>query len=88
MHLTNALKRNNDESETKPKTNKSWKWKHILQPIWDEKDLYTGNGITPTVPTIILPCDPIALAERLDILMASNAVGNTGARNEFVSVCD
>ena len=26
MHLTNALRRNNDESETKPKANKSWKW--------------------------------------------------------------
>ena len=29
MHSTNALRRNNDESETKPKANKSWKWKHI-----------------------------------------------------------
>ena len=50
--------------------------------------LYTGNGITPSVPTIILPCDPIALVERLDILMASKAAGNTGVRNELVSVCD
>ena len=33
MHLTNAFRRNNDESETKPKANKSWKWKHILKPI-------------------------------------------------------
>ena len=44
MHSTNALRGNNDESETTPKANKSWKWKHILKPIWDEKDLYTGNG--------------------------------------------
>ena len=44
MHSTNALRRNNDESETKPKANKSWKWKHILKPIWNEEDLYTGNG--------------------------------------------
>ena len=29
MHSTNAFRRNNDESETKPKANKSWKWKHI-----------------------------------------------------------
>ena len=43
---TNALRRKNDESETKPKANKIWKWKHILKPIWDEKDLYTGNGLT------------------------------------------
>ena len=32
MHSTNALRRNNDESETKPKANKSWKWKHTLKP--------------------------------------------------------
>ena len=51
MHLTNALRRNNDESEAKPKANKSWKWKHILKPIWNEKDLYTGNGLTPSVST-------------------------------------
>ena len=44
MHSTNALRRNNDESETKPKANKSWKWKHISKSIWDEKDLYTGKG--------------------------------------------
>ena len=80
--------RNNDESETKPKANKSWKWKHILNSVWDEKDLYTGNGLSPSVPTIILPCDHIALAERLDILIASKAAGNTGVRNELVSVCD
>ena len=43
----------NDDSETKPKANKSWKWKHILKPIWDENDLYTENGLTPSVPTII-----------------------------------
>ena len=37
----------------------------------------------------LLPCDPIALVERLDILMASKAAGNTSVRNDFlVSVCD
>ena len=88
MHSTNALRRNNDESENKPKANKSWKWRHILKPIWDEKELYTGKGLTAALPTIILPSDPIALVERLDILMASKAAGNTGVRNELVSVCD
>ena len=88
MHSTNALRRNNDESETKPKANKSWKWKHILKPIFDEKDLYTGNGLIPSVSTIILPCDPIALVERLYILMASKAAENTGVRNKAVYVCD
>ena len=88
MHATNALMRNNDESETKPKANQSWKWKHILKPILDEKDLYTGSGLTPSVSTIMLSSDPVALVERLDILMASKAPRNTGVRNELVSVCD
>ena len=88
MHSTNALRRKNDESETRPKANKSWQWKHILKPIWDENDLYTGNGIKPSVSTIILPCDPIARVEISDILMANKAAGNTGVRNELVSVGD
>ena len=88
MQSINALRRNNDESETKPKANKSWKWKHTLKPIWEETDLYTGKGTTPSVPSIILSCDPITLLERLYILMASKAAGNTGVRNELVSVCD
>ena len=88
MHSTNALRRNNDESEIKPRANKSWKWKHVLKPIWDEKDLYIGSGLTPSVSTIILPSDPVAFVETLDILMASKAAGNTGVRNEFVSHCD
>ena len=61
---------------------------NILTPIWDEKDMYTGSCLTLCITTIILPCDPIALVERLDILMASKEAGNTGARNELVSVCD
>ena len=81
MHSTYALRRNNDDSETKPKANQSWKWKHILKSIWDDKDLYTGNDITPSVSIIILSCDPITLVGRLDILMASKAAGNTGVRN-------
>ena len=88
MHSTNALRRNNDENETKPKANKSWKWRHILKQIWDEKELYTGKCLTTALPTIILPSDPIALVEGQDILMASKAAGNTGVRNELVSVCD
>ena len=84
MNSANALRRNNDESEIKPKASKSWKWKDILKPIWDEKDLYTGNGLIPSVPVITLPFDPIAVVERLDILMASKAAGNTGVTNEFV----
>ena len=88
MHSTNALWRNNDESETKPKANKSWKWKHILKLIGDEKDLYTESSLTHSVSIIILPSDSVALVERLGILLASKAAGNTGVRNELISVCD
>ena len=63
MHATNGLRRNNDESETKPKVNKGQKWKHILKPICDENDLYTGNDLPPSVPNIILPYDHITLVE-------------------------
>ena len=59
MHSTNTLRRNYDGSETKSQANKGWKWKQTLKPILDKKDLYTGNGITPLVPTIHSPCDPI-----------------------------
>ena len=35
-----------------------------------------------------LPSDPNALCERLELLMASKQAGNTGFRNEIVSICD
>ena len=54
----------------------------------DEKDLYTVNVLTSSVSTIILPCDPIAPVERLDILMASKAPRNAGVRNELISIYD
>ena len=59
-----------------------------LNPIGDVKDLYTGSSLTPSVSTIILPSNPVALVERLDILMTSKAAGNAGVRNDLVSVCD
>ena len=83
MHSTNALRRKNDESENIPKDNRSWKWKHILQPIRDDKELNTGKGLTSSVSTIILPCDPIALVERFDILKTSKAAGNTSVRKRI-----
>jgi len=37
---------------------------------------------------VFLPSDPNALCERLELLMASKQAGNTGLRNEVVSICD
>ena len=41
-----------------------------------------------TLSTIVIPSDPDALTERLELLLASKAAGNTGVRNELVSICD
>jgi hypothetical protein len=37
---------------------------------------------------IILPSDPTALLDRLDLLLASHREGNTGIRNEVVLICE
>ena len=52
--------------------------KHKIIQLEGEKK---GKGV-------ILPSDPNALCERLELLMASKQAGNTGLRNEIVSICD
>ena len=37
---------------------------------------------------VFLPSDPNALCERLELLIPSKQAGNTGLRNEIVSICD
>ena len=54
----------------------------MLKPIWGERAKYEGKGV------VIIPSDPNALLDRLDLLMASKRAGNTGVRNEIVSICD
>jgi hypothetical protein len=36
----------------------------------------------------VLPQDPNALVEMLELRLASAEAGNTGVRNEIVSICD
>ena len=79
---TNALKIGNVSETQKPKSNKSWKWNHLLTQIWNERDKHEGKGV------VIIPSDPNTLLERLDLLMASKGAGNTGVGNEIVSICD
>ena len=72
----------------------------IIQQLEDEKK---GRGVIPLREErkrqgleelktlgqgIILPSDPNALCERLELLMASKQAGNTSLRNEIVSICD
>ena len=79
---TSALKRGNVSESRTPKASKSWKWNNLLKRIWSERDKYEGKGV------VIIPSDPNALVDRLDLLMASKGAGNTGVRNEIVSICD
>lgn len=78
LHVTNAMKQAKNPS--KPKSSKSQKYKQIIKPIWDAK---IGKGVA-----IVIPQDPNALVEMLSLRMASFAAGNTGVRNEIVSICD
>ena len=81
MLLTNALHRNNDPNNPYPKGSGSNKWMTLLRPIWF-REKFAGKGI------VIMPSDPNALLERLDLLLASQEAGHTGVGNELVSICD
>ena len=57
----------------------------MLRRIWKDRSQYDGQGIGTTV---VITSDPEALLDGLDILLASKTAGNTGVRNEIVSICD
>ena len=85
MIKTNALHRSNNPKNSYPKANKSYKWNYILKPFWDNRtkySVYKGKGV------VVIPSDPNALLERLDLLLASQEAGHTGVGNELVSICD
>ena len=99
LHDTNAMKHNHNPKSTKPKSSKGQKYKEIIKPIWDDiysgySYLSSGNGVKRSETTLsaakttVIPSDPNALIERLDLLLASKRAGNTGVRNELVSICD
>ena len=90
MLLTNALYRDYDpKKKTHPRGSRSGKWIKLLSPIWHRgrfaewrEEGYEGKGV------VIMPSDPNALLERLDLLLASQKAGHTGVGNELVSICD
>ena len=90
---TNTIYRNNNPNSNNPKQSKSDKWKYLISIIWAEikkgkeaeektEEKTEGKGL------MILPNDPNALLERLDLLIASQNAGHTGVRNELVSILD
>ena len=94
MIMTNVLHIDDDPDNPHPKGNhRTYKWQNILRPIWfrkkggvyrfpKKKEGYQGKGV------VVIPSDPNALLERLDLLLASQEAGHTGVRNELVSICD
>ena len=80
---TNAIHRNNDPENPYPKASGSDKWRYLIRDIWYNKGKYTGKGVA-----VVIPEDPNALLERLDLLLASQEAGHTGVGNELVSICD
>ena len=91
--MTNILHRDYDEDNPNPRGSRSYKWVNLLSPIWfrkkggvytfpEKKEGYEGEGV------VVIPSDPNALLERLDLLLASQEAGHTGVRNELVSICD
>ena len=82
MLKTNALHCNNDTKSIYPKGSRGEKWIKILNLIWYSRPEYEGKGV------VVIPSDPNALLQRLDLLLASKKAGHTGVGNELVSVYD
>ena len=80
-----VLHRGDNPKNPYPKASGSYKWLILLRPIWfgwEPEKGYEGKGV------VVIPSDPNALLERLDLLLASQEAGHTGVRNELVSICD
>ena len=83
--MSKVLHRGDNPKNPYPKASGSYKWLFLLRPIWfglEPKEGYEGKGV------VVIPSDPNALLERLDLLLASQEAGHTGVRNELVSICD
>ena len=73
MLLTNALHRDYNPNNPFPRGSRSDKWNNLLSPIWHRGE-FAGKGI------VIMPSDPNALLERLDLLLASQEAGHNGCQ--------
>ena len=87
MVKTNALHKGYNPNNPYPRSSRSDKW-YLVSQIWanreytKKKEGYEGEGV------VVIPSNPNALLERLDLLLASQEAGHTGVRNELVSICD
>ena len=96
LFKTNAMNQNFDPNNPYPRSSRSYKWQEIVSLIWAEKTAGKKIGETSVKRVektdgkgvVVIPSDPNALLERLDLLLASQEAGHTGVRNELVSICD
>ena len=83
LKKTHVLHQGNNPNNPYPKSSKSYKWNRFLKTIWEYRGVeFEGEGV------VIMPSNPNALLERLDLLLASQKAGHTGVGNELVSICD
>ena len=82
MIKTNAIHRVNNPKNPRPEASSADKWKYLLRDVWNNRENYEGSGV------VVIPSDPNALLERLDLLLSSQEAGHTGVGNELVSICD
>ena len=80
MVQSGALHHNNHPK--RPRSADSYKWKNILSYIWHNRKKYEGKGV------VVIPSDPNALVEKLDLLLSSQEARHTNVGNELVSICD
>ena len=98
MVRTNAIYKKNDASTNRGKsTNNNTKWKIYLKDVWEalkkerkqpKQPVYQDPEPVSGFGLVVIPSDPNALLERLDLLLASQEAGHTGVVNELVSLCD
>ena len=67
---TNSLYRKNNPENNRPKSSKGDKWNNILSSIWKNRREYKGKGV------VVIPSDPNALLERLDLLLSNKEAGS------------
>ena len=83
LFQTNAINQDFNKTNPYPRASRSYKWLNIVSHIWAERTAKQyGSGV------VVIPSDPNALLERLDLLLASQEAGHTGVRNELISICD
>ena len=97
LRRPNAIYRKNNPNQNHAKGNyQGSKWENLVKPIWEdikaEKEFREGTKKGKKTKgkgvTVVIPSDPNALLERLDLLLAGQEAGHTGVRNELVSICD